>query len=73
MGFPAKGVALVLVGGLLGWAAITYDPGKARGTGRRAAHRAAAPGGAVLLTLVAVGIAAFGAFCLARARYPERT
>jgi hypothetical protein len=33
----------------------------------------AAPGGRVLLTLVALGIAAFGAFSLARAKYPERT
>jgi hypothetical protein len=34
---------------------------------------ASAPFGAVLLTLVAVGILAFGAFLFARARYPERT
>jgi hypothetical protein len=34
---------------------------------------AQAPFGGVLLTLVALGLAAFGAFCFARARYPERT
>lgn len=73
VGFPAKGLALVLVGGLLGWAAISYDPGKARGLDGALHTVLAAPGGRVLLTLVAVGIAAFGAFCLARARYPERT
>jgi hypothetical protein len=73
VGFPAKGLALVLVGGLLGWAAISYDPGKARGLDGALRTVLAAPGGRVLLTLVAVGIAAFGAFCLARARYPERT
>ena len=28
IGYPAKGVALALVGGLLGWAAITFDPDK---------------------------------------------
>jgi len=31
------------------------------------------PFGRFLLTLVALGIAAFGAFVLVRARYPERT
>jgi hypothetical protein len=73
VGFPAKGVALVLVGGLLGWAAITYDPAKARGLDGALHTILAAPGGRLLLTLVALGIAAFGAFSLARAKYPERT
>src|SRR4051812_34936879 len=31
VGYPAKGVALALVGGLVGWAAITFDPHKASG------------------------------------------
>jgi hypothetical protein len=72
-GFPAKGIALGLVGGLLGWAAITYDPSKARGLDGAMRTILHAPGGAVLLTLVALGILAFGAYCFARARYPERT
>jgi hypothetical protein len=63
----------VLVGGLLGWAAITYDPSKASGLDGALHTVLAAPGGRVLLTLVALGIAAFGAFSLARAKYPERT
>jgi Domain of Unknown Function (DUF1206) len=73
VGFPAKGIALVLVGGLLGWAAITFDAAKASGLDGALHTVLAAPGGQVLLTLVALGIAAFGAFSLARARYPERT
>ena len=73
VGFPAKGVALVLAGGLLGWAAITYDPKKASGLDGALHTVLAAPGGRVLLTLVALGIAAFGAFSIARAKYPERT
>ena len=73
VGFPAKGIALGLVGGLLGWAAITFDPSKARGLDGALRTILHAPGGAVLLTLVAIGIVAFGAFCFARARYPERT
>jgi hypothetical protein len=73
VGFPAKGVALGLVGGLLLYAAITFDPAKASGLDGALRTILQAPFGQVLLTLVALGIAAFGAFCLARARYPERT
>jgi Domain of Unknown Function (DUF1206) len=73
VGFPAKGIALALVGGLLGYAAITFDPSKARGLDGAMRTILDAPFGEVLLTLVAVGIVAFGAFLFARARYPERT
>jgi len=73
VGYPAKGVALALVGGLLGWAAITFDPDKASGLDGALHTLLDAPFGKVLLTLVAVGIAAFGVFCFFRARYPERT
>jgi len=73
VGYPAKGVALALVGGLLGWAAITFDAAKASGLDGAMRTLLDAPFGRVLLTLVALGIAAFGAFCLFRARFPERT
>ncbi|MBB3086595.1 DUF1206 domain-containing protein [Geodermatophilus sabuli] len=73
IGFPAKGVALGLVGGLLVWAAVTYDPAKASGLDGALRTVLDAPFGQVLLTLVALGIAAFGAFCFVRARFPERT
>ncbi len=72
-GFPGKGVALAVVGGLLVWAAITFDPSKARGLDGALHTILELPFGQILLTLVAVGIAAFGAFCFVRARYPERT
>jgi hypothetical protein len=73
VGFPAKGVALALVGVLLGYAAITFDPAKASGLDGAMRTILNAPFGAVLLTIVALGIICFGAFLLARARYPERT
>jgi hypothetical protein len=73
VGYPAKGVALALVGGLLGWAAISFDPAKASGLDGAMRTLLDAPFGQVLLTLVALGIAAFGVFCLFRARFPERT
>ncbi|WP_116452951.1 DUF1206 domain-containing protein [Blastococcus litoris] len=73
VGFPGKGVALAAVGVLLIWAAVTFDPDKATGLDGAMHAILALPFGQILLTLVAVGVAAFGAFCLARARYPERT
>jgi hypothetical protein len=73
VGYPAKGIALALVGVLLGWAAITFDPARARGLDGAMRTILAAPAGQWLLTLVALGIAAFGVFCFFRARYPERT
>ena len=72
-GFPAKGVALAVVGGLLVYAAATFDPARATGLDGALRTILGAPFGRVLLTLIAVGIAAFGAYCLVRARYPERT
>jgi hypothetical protein len=73
VGFPAKGIALALVGALLVYAAVTFDPSKAQGLDGALRTILEAPFGRILLTLVAVGIAAFGAFCFVRARYPERT
>jgi Domain of Unknown Function (DUF1206) len=73
VGFPGKGVALALVGGLLLWAAVTFDPAKASGLDGALHTVLTAPAGPFLLVLIAVGIAAFGAFCFVRARYPERT
>ena len=73
VGFPGKGVALALVGGLLGYAAITFDPSKAKGLDGALRTVLQLPFGRILLTLVAIGIAAFGAFLFVRARYPERT
>ena len=73
VGFPGKGIALAGVGGLLLWAAVTFDPSKAQGLDGALRQILELPFGRTLLTLVAVGIAAFGAFCFVRARYPERT
>jgi hypothetical protein len=73
VGFPGKGIALALVGGLLVYAAVTFDPSKAKGLDGALKTVLELPFGRILLTLVALGIAAFGAFCFARARYPERT
>ena len=73
VGYPAKGVAIGLVGALLGWAAITFDPAKATGLDGALRTVLDAPFGKWLLSLVALGIAAYGVFCFFRARYPQRT
>ena len=59
--------------GLLVYAAITFDPSKARGLDGAMRTILDLPFGQILLTLVAVGIAAFGVYLFVRARYPERT
>ncbi|SDH12980.1 DUF1206 domain-containing protein [Klenkia brasiliensis] len=73
VGYVAKGAAFVVVGGLLTYAAITFDPSKATGLDGAMHTILQAPFGRLLLTLVALGIAAFGVFCFFRARYPQRT
>jgi hypothetical protein len=73
VGYPGKGVALGVVGGLLVHAAVTFDPADASGLDGALRTILDAPFGQFLLTLVAIGIAAFGAYLFVRARYPERT
>lgn len=69
VGYIAHGVALALVGGLLGYAAITFDPEKASGLDGALRLVVTAPFGRVLLTLVAIGFLAYAVFQFARARY----
>ena len=73
IGYPGKGIALAGVGALLVWAAVTFDPSKATGLDGALHSILDLPFGQILLTLVALGIAAFGAYLFVRARYPERT
>jgi hypothetical protein len=70
VGFVLKGLALVLVGVVVGWAAISAHP--ERGDGMDGALRVIAdqPFGQWLLTVIALGLAAFAVYCLARARHP---
>jgi hypothetical protein len=73
VGFPGKGIALAGVGVLLVYAALTFDPSKAQGLDGAMRRILDLPFGHILLTLAALGIAAFGAYLFVRARYPERT
>jgi hypothetical protein len=70
-GYIVKGIAYVVVGGLFGWAAITYDAEKAGGLddALRTVHEA--PLGSILLTLMALGLVCFGVYCFFWARHPK--
>lgn len=70
-GYIVKGIAYAIVGGLFGWAGITYDAEKAGGLddALRTVHDA--PLGAVLLTVMALGLMAFGVYCFFWARHPK--
>lgn len=68
VGYCAKGVALSIIGGLFGYAAITYDPKKAGGLDAALATIRSQPFGTVLLVIMAAGIACFGVYCFIWAR-----
>ncbi|MET7279380.1 DUF1206 domain-containing protein [Kribbella sp. NPDC005582] len=68
IGYAAKGVAFIVVGVLFGWAAISYDPEKAGGLDTALHTIKQQPFGSVLLTVLALGIAAFGVYCFVWSR-----
>ncbi|MFF0269387.1 DUF1206 domain-containing protein [Kribbella sp. NPDC004536] len=63
IGYAAKGLAFLVVGGLFGWAAISYEPQKAGGLDTALHTIKDQPFGAALLTVLAAGIACFGLYC----------
>jgi hypothetical protein len=69
VGYPAKGVAYGIAGGLVVAAAFTYDARKARGLDGALKTLAGQSWGTWLLVFIALGFAAFGIFCFFQARY----
>lgn len=69
VGYVAKGGALVLVGALLVAAAATARPDQAQGLDGALRTLLEVPAGKVVLTAVALGIAAYGLYSFARARF----
>ncbi len=69
IGYISKGIAVGVVGVLFGWASVSYDPDKAGGLDDALKTVRDQPFGPYLLTLVALGLAAFGLFCFAWARH----
>lgn len=64
IGYITKGVAIIFVGGLFMWSSITHDPEAAGGTNSALRTLVDQPFGQYLLTVMALGIVAFGCFCL---------
>jgi hypothetical protein len=68
-GYTAKGVAYGIAGVLFVVAAVNYDPEKARGLDAALSTLKDQAYGGILLTVIALGIAAFAIFCFVQARY----
>lgn len=64
VGWCAKGVSLALVGALLVWAAINYDPAQAAGVDGALKTLLEQPFGVILLSLMGLGFLSFGGYCL---------
>lgn len=69
VGYLAKGLALGMVGGLLSYAAWTFDLRKASGLDGALQTLLTQPFGRWLLSMMAVGFVAFGAFGILQFRY----
>jgi len=69
VGYIAKGVALAVVGGLFGLAALHSNPKEAKGLDGALRALKDQPFGPGLLTAVALGIAAYGIYSFSRARH----
>ncbi|MCI0158560.1 DUF1206 domain-containing protein [Leifsonia shinshuensis] len=67
VGYIAKGIALLLVGGLVVAAAITVDPSKAGGLDGSLKALVSVPFGVFLLIAIAAGLIAYGLFWCVRA------
>lgn len=69
VGYIARGIAFGILGVLIMWGALTHDPEKAAGLDAALRTLGQQPAGMVLLIAVGLGMAIYGIFCLARARY----
>lgn len=69
IGYIAKGVAISVVGVLFCIAAFTSDPSDAKGLDGALKSLVELPLGPAILTVVALGLMAYGVYCFARARY----
>lgn len=68
-GYGARSVVWAVIGYLLVQAAVTYNPDEAGGLSSALYELAGSGWGRWVLALVALGLFAFGAFCVAEARY----
>lgn len=69
VGYAARGLVLLIVGGFLVQAAWTTDPRQARGLGAALEALEGQPFGAWILAAVAAGLFAYGVYMMVAARY----
>jgi hypothetical protein len=69
LGNASRGAAFAVTGLLVVLAAVNYDPEQARGLDAALRTLRDQAFGAILLALIALGIAAFGVYCFLQARY----
>lgn len=69
VGYVAKGLAFVVVGVVVAWAAATNDARKTGGLDLSLERLVGAPLGAVAVVVIGTGIGCFGLYLLARARH----
>ena len=69
IGYVAKGLAMVLVGGLVAWAALTNDPKKSGGLDTALLKLLGGTYGKPTIVVIAVGIGWFGVYVLIRSRH----
>lgn len=72
IGYVARGLAFLIVGGLVVWAAWTHDPEKSGGLDVALKTVLEQPYGSPMLIVIALGIGCFGAYCFAWARHLDR-
>ena len=72
VGYIAKGVAIGIVGGLFGYAAITHKAKESGGLDQALQTVLEQPFGQLMLIAMALGLACYGLFCFARARHLSR-
>ncbi|MEU3986401.1 DUF1206 domain-containing protein [Streptomyces sp. NPDC026672] len=70
-GGTARGLVIAVAGGFAVVAAVRHEPGRAKGVDDTLRSFTGTPAGPWLLVLVAVGLAAFGVFSWANARWRE--
>jgi hypothetical protein len=71
-GYASRGVAFGVIGGLFVWAALTQDPRRSGGLDQALQRLRGAPFGTVLLVVVAIGLACYGVYNVAKAWYLRR-
>lgn len=71
-GFTSRGVAFGIIGGLFVWAAFTHDPRHSGGLDQALQRLRGAPLGTALLVIIAIGLACYGVYNVAKASYLRR-